>query len=120
MRQREHDARLVGFRQGAQHIGLVRIRYHEETGEVVLVVLDMILQHLQSIEPRSLRMTDGSPALVSALGNHLCRTSRILGLHILQRGMLSQELTALHQGHRMGMDLRDGVPIVIRQTTDTM
>ena len=120
MRQREHNARLVGFCQRAQQVGFIGIAHHEETGEVVLIVLDMVFKHLQSIEPGSLSMTNGCPPLFLSLSYHLGTACRIFCLHILQCGMLGEELTALHQRHRMGMHLGDGVPIVVRQTTDAM
>jgi hypothetical protein len=34
--------------------------------------------------------------------------------------MLGKELTALHQSHRMGMYLGNGVPVILRQTADAV
>ena len=46
VREGEDDARLVCLCQRTEHVSLVGIRYHEETCVVMLVVLDMIFQHL--------------------------------------------------------------------------
>ena len=72
MRQREDDARLVRLHQRAQQVGLVGIRHHQETREVMLVVLDMVFQHLQPIQTCRLGMADGRPSSPTLLGNHLC------------------------------------------------
>ena len=34
--------------------------------------------------------------------------------------MLGQELTALHQGYRVRVDFRNGVPVILRQTADAV
>ena len=65
-------------------------------------------------------MTDGCPALLVTLGNHLRRSGRILSLHILQLRMLSQELTALHEGNGMRVYLGNRVPVILRQTADAV
>ena len=46
VRQREHKACLIGFLHRAKQVGLVRIADYEEAGEIVLIVLDMVFQHL--------------------------------------------------------------------------
>ena len=46
----KHDARLVGLLQRTEIISLVGIRHYEKTCEVVLVVLNLVLQHFQSVE----------------------------------------------------------------------
>ena len=86
----------------------------------MLVVLDMILQHLQPVQLSSLGMTDGSPSALLSLSNHLRRSGRVLSLHMLDGGVLCQKLTALHQGHGMRVNLSDGAPVVLRQATDTV
>ena len=120
VRQREHHAALVGLGKRTHHIGLVRIAHYQESGKVMLVVLDMILKHLQSVQLGSLGMTDGSPSALLALGNHLGTTGSILGLHILKLWVLSQEVAALHQGYGVRVYLGNGVPIVLRQTADAV
>ena len=65
-------------------------------------------------------MADGSPPSLQSFGNHLGTTCGIFGLDILQRGMLSKELTALHESHGMRMYLGNGVPIVFRQAADAV
>ena len=49
MREREDETRLVGLLKRTQEVGLHRIGRHEEAGEVVLVVLDIVLEHLQAV-----------------------------------------------------------------------
>ena len=118
--QREDDARLVGLGQRAQQVGLVGMRQHQEAREVVLVVLDVVFQHLQPVEPRSLGMADGGPPAPAALGNHLRRTGRVLGLHVLHARMLRQEPAALHQRHGVRVDFLDALPVVIGQAADAV
>ena len=118
--QRENDARLVGLGQRPQLVSLVRMRDNEETGEVVLVVLDMVFQNLQAVETCRLSMTDSCPPVLLTVGNLLGRTCRVLRLNVLHVRMLLQELAALHEGNRMRMHFGDGVPVVVRQTTDAM
>ena len=120
VRQREDDARLIGLHQRAQHIGLIRIRYYKKSGEVVLVVLNVIFKNLQTVEFGCLSVTNSSPPSLLTFGNHLRRTSGVLSLHILQLWVLGQELTALHQRHRMRVDFCNRLPVVFRQTADAM
>ena len=120
MRQREYDAGLVGLGQRPQHVGLVGIAHHQEAGEVMLIVLNVVFQHFQSIQVGGLGMADGSPPLLLPLGNHLGRAGGILGLHILHLRVLGQKLAALHQGYGMGVYLLDGVPVVVRQAADAV
>ena len=118
--QLKHQTRLVGLGQRTQQVGLLWCRAHKETGKVVLVVLNTVFQNLQSIEPRSLSMTDSCPPVVLALGNHLGRTGRIFGLDSPQFWMVLQIVARLHQGHGVRVHLGDGVPRVVGQTTDAM
>ena len=120
VRQREHYAALVYLGDGAQHVGLVRVRYHQESGEVVLVVLDVILQHLQSVQSSGLGVADGGASALHSLGYHLCRSGRVFRLHILKLWVLSQEVATLHQRHWVRVHLGDGVPVVLRQATDAV
>ena len=120
VRQREYHAALIGLGKRTHHIGLVRIAHYQESGKVMLVVLNMVLKHLQSVQFGSLGMTDGCPSALLALGYHLGTTSGILGLHILKLWVLCQEVAALHQGYGVRVYLGDGVPIILRQTADTV
>ena len=86
----------------------------------MLVVLDMVFQYLHAIKLCCIRTANGSPMLVLFLLNHLGGSCGIFCLHILQLWMLSQELTALHESHWMGMNLGNGVPVIVRQTADTV
>ncbi len=54
------------------------------------------------------------------LGDVSCRTCGILSLHRLEVGMVGEELATLHQSHRMGVNLLQGAPVVIRQTADAV
>ena len=86
----------------------------------MLVVLYVVFQHFQSVESGCLGMTDGSPPFLLAFGNHLGTACRILSLYMLHLRMLSQELTTLHQGHRVRMNLSYRIPVVIWQTADAV
>ena len=110
MGQGEYDARLVGLHEGTEHIGLLGRGTNEETGVVVLVVLNAVLKHLQTVETRRLSMADGSPPMVLAFGNHLRRTGGIVTLDNTQLRMALQVVARLHEGHGVGMDLGKRLP----------
>ena len=118
--QREHHAGLVGLRQRAQQVGLVGIAHHQEARKIVLVVLDVVLQHLQTVKPRGLGMADGGPPAPALLGYHLGGAGGVLGLHILQLRVAGQKVATLHQGHGVRVYLADGAPVVAGQTADAM
>ena len=86
----------------------------------MLIILNTVLQHLQSIESGSLSMTDGRPSLVLPFGNHLSRACSIVTFNDAQVGMVLQIVACLHQGHRMRVYLGNGIPVIIGQTADTM
>ena len=54
------------------------------------------------------------------LRNDLCRPSRIISLYSLQLSVPGKKLPTLHERYRMGMDLTDRVPVIIRQATDAV
>ena len=120
MRQREDYTRFVGLCERTQQVGLVRIAHYEETRKIMLIVLNMVFEHLKSIQLSRLGMADGSPSSPTLFGNHLCRACGIVGLHILQLRMLCKKVPTLHESHRMRVDFADGIPIVVGQTADAM
>ena len=120
MRQREHERRLVGLVDGTEEIGLPWVAFHEETREVVLVVLDVVFQNLHAVHLSCLSMADGCDAPQLMFVYILGGSGGILGFHGFQRGMVAQVLAALHQGDGVGVDFGDGVPVVIGQTADAM
>jgi hypothetical protein len=101
VRQRENHARLVCLLQRAEKIGLTRIAYDKETGEIVLIVFDTLLQHFQSIEFGGGNITDGSPSLTVVILDVFCRTGGVDAFHDLDVRMIIEKITALHQSDRM-------------------
>ena len=116
----EHDARLVGPLDGAEQGGLLRVAHHEESGEVVRVVVYSLLQHLHPVHPGSIAGADGSPSMHLVLGDVGCRACGVLSLHGLEVGMVGEKLAALHQSHRMGVNLLQGAPVVVGQAADAV
>ena len=86
----------------------------------MLVVLNLVFQHPQSVSPCGVGMADGSPAATLQSLYHLCRACGVLCLHSLQLGMVGQECAALHQCHGVRVHLGDGVPRVVGQTADAV
>ena len=101
----EDDARLVGLLYRAKQGCLLRIAAHEESGIVVRIVVDALLQHLHAIHLGCIARADGCPSMHLVLGDIGCRTCGILCLHSLEVGMVGQKLTTLHQSHWVGMHL---------------
>ena len=115
MGQAEDEAGLVRPLYAAQEGGLAGVRHHQEAGEVVLVVVDVSLQHLHAIHPGGVVGANGGPSPRSVAGDILRGACRVLGLHGLHLGMAGEEGAALREGHGMGMHLGDGVPVVLGQ-----
>ena len=120
MRQRENNTTLVGLSEWAQHVGFVGIAHHQETGKVMLVILDVVFKNLQSVQLCCLSMTDGSPSAFLSLCYHFGRSGSILCFNVLQLWMICQEVTTLHQCHRVRVYLSNSIPIVLRQTADAV
>ena len=120
VRQREYNATLISLSQRAQHVGLIWIAHYQETGKVMLIVLNVVFKHLQSVQLCCLRMTDGSPSTFLSLSYHLSRTCSVLSFYILKLRMLCQKVAALHQSHWVRVNLGNSVPIVLRQTADAV
>ena len=120
MGQREHEAGLVGIFEGAQKVGLLRIRGYEEAREVVLVVLDGIFEHLQTVHLGSLGIADGSPSAALVPGDICCCSGCVFGLNRLQLRMIGQKVAALHQRHRVGVYLLQRFPRVVGQAADAV
>ena len=118
--QTEDDARLVGLFDGTEQGCLLRIADHEESGVVVRIVVDVFLQHLHTVHVGSVRRADGCPSPYLVLGDVGCRACGIFCLHRLEVGMVGQELAALHEGYRMGVNLLQGAPVVFWQTADAV
>ena len=120
VRQRENYAAFISLSQRAQHVGLIWIAYHQETGKVMLIVLNVVFKNLQSVQLCCLSMTNGSPSALLSLSYHLSRTCSVLSFYILKLRMICQEVAALHQCHRVRVYLSNSIPIVLRQTTDAV
>ena len=118
--QRKHEAGLVGLLQRAHEVGLVRVADHQKAREIVLVVFDFVLQHLQAVHLRCLGVADGRPALALVPPDVFRRACRVLGLHRLQRGVVREKRPALHQCHRMRVNLGERLPRVFGQTADAV
>ena len=86
----------------------------------MLVVLDVVLQHLQSVEACRLGVADGRPAVVLAFGNHLGAACGVVAFHDAQLWVVFQVVARLHEGNRMRMYLGDGVPVIVGQAADAM
>ena len=120
MRQRENHTRLVGLLQRAQEVSFLRCRRNEEAREVVLVVLDAVFQHFQSVELCSRRVTDGCPAFALVFSNKLRCACRIFRFHSLHARMVGKKDATLLQCYGMRVDFLQSGPIIIRQTADAM
>ena len=118
--QTEDDARLVGLFDGTEQGCLLRIADHEKPGVVVRIVVDAFLQHLHAVHVGGVRRADGCPSPHLVLGDVGCRACGIFCLHRLEVGMVGQELAALHEGYRMGVNLLQGAPVVFWQTADAV
>ncbi len=111
---------LLAFSMGRSRAAFCGLQHHEEAGVVVRIVVDALLQHLHAIHLGCIGRADGCPSLHLVLGDVGCRTCGILCLHRLEVGMVGQELPTLHQSHRMGVNLLQGAPVVIRQAADAV
>ena len=120
VRQTEDDARLVGLFDGTEQGCLLRIADHEKPGVVVRIVVDVFLQHLHAVHVGGVRRADGCPSPHLVVGDVGCRACGIFCLHRLEVGMVGQELAALHEGYRMGVNLLQGAPVVFWQTADAV
>ena len=120
VRKREDEAGLVGFLQRTLERCLLRIACYEEACEVVFIVLYAVLQDFHTIHPGGTRVANSSLTVELVLSYELCSTGSVLSLYSLQIGMSGKKLTALHEGHRVRMDLTDRIPVVIRQTADAV
>src|SRR5574344_881884 len=120
MRERKYKTGLGGLIQRTEKVCFSRIAGDKETSEVVFVVFYMVFQDLPSIQSRCFRTTDSSPSMAFAIGYLLGTSCRVDIFHHSQVWVLPQKFAALHECHRMGMYFPDGVPVVIRQATDTM
>ena len=101
-------------------IGLVGMAYHQEAGKVVLVVLDMVFQHLHAIEPGGIGMADGRPTLAAVAADVFGTPRGVLAFHCLDTGMVGEKVAALHQRHGVRVDLGHAGPVVVGQTADGM
>lgn len=120
VRKREDEAGLVGFLQRTLERCLLRIACYEEACEVVFIVLYAVLQDFHTIHPGGTRVANSSLTVELVLSYELCSTGSVLSLYSLQIGMSGKKLTALHEGHRVRMNLTNRFPVVIRQTADAV
>ncbi len=111
---------LLAFSIRSEQGCLLRIADHEESGVVVRIVVDFLLQHLHAIHPGSVGRADGCPSVHLVLGDECGRTCGILSLHRLEIGMVGEELATLHQRYRMRVNLLQGAPVVGRQAADAV
>ena len=72
VRKREYEARLVCLIYRTKEICFSRIAHHEEASVIMLVVLYVVFQHLQSVISCSIRMADGCPALLAEATDLFC------------------------------------------------
>lgn len=120
VREREDEAGFVGFLQRTLERCLLRIACYEEACEVVFVVLYAVLQDFHTIHPGGTRVANSSLTVELVLSYELCSTGSILSLYSLQIGMSGKKLAALHESHRVRMNLADRFPVVIMQTADAV
>ena len=122
MRQREYHACLVHFlvAVAAQLVHLPGVCHNQKTGEVVFVGFDTFLQHLHAVTFGGGFGTNGSMSSQVFFPDDFRTESGVLAFHYLDAGMLSEELTALHQGDGVGVYFRDVVPILVGQANKAM
>lgn len=65
-------------------------------------------------------MADGGMSAQAFAADGLGGPGGIFGLHHLEAGMSRKEVAALHQGDRMGVDLRKRIPVVVGQAHDAV
>ena len=65
-------------------------------------------------------MADGGVSAQPFAADFLSGPGGIAGLHHLHLRMLVQETATLHQGHGMGIDFGDSVPVILGQTHDAV
>lgn len=130
----EHLAqRPLGVLEGEYDRGLVerlrlwtQLRHHERVGqnekarEVALVCLDAALQYVEAVELGRIFAAYSRMARKLLFGNLAGRTCGVEFLHHAQVGVVPQIFLALHQRHRVGVDLRQVVDTLAGESRQHM
>ena len=116
MREREDDGRLVRESALTEVVRTPSVRHHEESGEVVLVGLDALFQHLHAVEFGRILRADGRVSTQVFLADDFGTLGSVVRFHHLQVRVTLQEGMALRQRHRVGVYFGQCVPIILRQT----
>ena len=86
----------------------------------MLVVFNVIVEHLQSIHLGGVGVANGSPALAMVLVYVLCASGCVFRLDHLQFFVRREVISALHKCHRMRVDLAYRAPVVVWQAAYAM
>ena len=120
VRHGEDERRLVLDRILLHLVGRPPVGDGEEAGEVPLVRLDALGQNLHAVDLGGVLATDGGVSLQLVLGNPLGAACRVFLLdHFGVRDGV-EELGALHQGNRVGINFFDVCQLRPRQGYERM
>ena len=86
----------------------------------MFVVFDAVLQNLHPIHLCCRRIANCCLSMKTVLGDMLCCSCGVLSFDGFHLRVLCQELAALHESYRVGVDFGYRVPVVIRKTTDAV
>ena len=86
----------------------------------MLVVLNALFEHLEPVERGCSGVADGGVSAQMLAADFLGCAGRVAHFDHLHVRMPVEKGTALHQGHGVGVHLREGVPVVLGQTHDAV
>ena len=114
------DSLLLLAPVAVQFVHLPGVGNYQKAGEVVLVGLDALLQHLHAVAFGCSFGADGGMAFQLFALDDFGTQCRVFAFHYFDLGVLAEEFAALHQGDGVGVDFGDVVPVFFGQADEAV